>query len=77
MDNLLGRNLSNRENLNRPIASKEIEFVIITIIITFPQITAQFLLIKSNHGPDGFTGEFYQYKIFILLNEFITFTVVQ
>ena len=37
-----------KENLNRPVASKEIELIILK------------LPTKNNPGPDDFIGEFYQ-----------------
>ena len=48
MHNLLRLNQEERENMNRPITSPEIE----TVIKNLPT--------NKIPGPDGFTGEFYQ-----------------
>ena len=48
MHNLLRLNQEEKENMNRPITSTEIE----TVIKNLPT--------NKSPGPDGFTGKFYQ-----------------
>ena len=48
MQNLLGQNQEEIENMNRPITSTDIE----TVVKNLPT--------NKSPGPDGFTGEFYQ-----------------
>ena len=62
--NLPKLNQEEIENLNRPIASREIE----TVIRNLPT--------NKSPGPDGFTGEFYQ-KIYRRVNTYPTQTLLE
>ena len=63
--NLLRLSQEETQNLNRPITTNEIE----AVIKKFPR--------SKSHGPNGFTGEFYQTLkeelTFVLLKLFLTF----